>query len=505
MFGFLKKATGTSRIEQQAQQTTRAARQTLVRNPRLRAMRGFKAAASDRLQASWNPGGQSIDASIRLALRKTRIRSRDLFQNNESAKHFCRLLKNNVVGPAGIRLQARCVTTRGKVDRYANSQIEKGWAEWGKRGTCDVTGKLTWRDVQNIALETCARDGEVLLRKHDGFPNKFAFAVQLIEADVLDETLNTKLPNGNTIRMGVEVDKWDRPVAYYLLRNHPGDYIYGHQRGLSHERVPAAEICHIYQPEYARQTRAMPWLHAGMSRLKKMDSYEEAELVASLVAASKMAFYEQDPDADPGEYEGEEDDEGEFVEELEAGTMGIVPRGYRIKEFDPQHPAGNFDPFMKRQMRQFSAGAGINYVSLGNDLSEVNFSSIRFGTDEDRDYYKSLQTWLTEWLCEDVYLAWLQMAVATSALNLPRQHDMRERYSAHTWRPRRWGYVNPLQDATAKEKQLKYGGLTHTDLHAEMGGDYEEYLETLKAEAELEKEYGISPPSKQQEPGTSKG
>jgi capsid protein len=82
---------------------------------------------------------------------------------------------------------------------------------------------------------------------------------------------------------------------------------------------------------------------------------------------------------------------------------------------------------------------------------------------------------------------------------------MRERYSAHTWRPRRWGYVNPLQDATAKEKQLKYGGLTHTDLHAEMGGDYEEYLETLKAEAELEKEYGISPPSKQQEPGTSKG
>jgi lambda family phage portal protein len=497
MFGFLKKATGTSRIEHQAQQTTRAARQTLVRNPRLRAMRGFKAAASDRLQASWNPGGQSIDASIRLALRKTRIRSRDLYLNNESAKHFCRLLKNNVVGHAGIKLQARCNYPNGNSDRDANHRIEAGWREWGKRGMCDVTGKLTWRDVLTVALETSARDGEILIRKHRGFPNKYGFAVQLIEADVLDENLNTKLPNGNTIRMGVEVDKWDRPVNYHLLRNHPGDYIYGHQRGLSHETVPARDIVHLYLPEFCRQTRAVPWLHAGMARLKKMDSYEEAELVASLVAASKMAFYEQDPDAEPGEYEGEEDDEGEFIEELEAGTMGIVPRGYRIKEFDPQHPAGNFDPFMKRMHRQFSAGAGLNYVSLGNDLSEVNFSSVRFGTEEDREYFKSLQQWLIEWLCEDVYLEWLDYALLSNALGLPAGKI--EKYRPHVWRPRRWGYINPIQDVTAKDRQLKYGGLTLTDLHAEQGTDYEEYLETLKREAELEKEIGIQPPAKRPE------
>jgi len=490
--------TGRAAVEAQMEQLTAAARRPVVRHYRQASLRSLKAAATDRLQSSWNPSGQNADSITRMGLRKARNRSRDLYFNNELAKHFCRLLKNNVIGPAGIRLQAKAKDPDGALDRSANRQIEAGFKKWGKRSTCDVTGKLSWVDIQRLALETCARDGEVLIRKVRGFDNLFGFALQLIEADHLDETLNASLPNGNIIRMGVELNPWDRPVAYHLLRRHPGDMLFVQPRGgSSHERVLAEEITHLYLPEFVRQTRAIPWLHAGMSRLKKMDSYEEAELVASLIAASKMGFYETDPEADPSAFAGDdaEEEDGEFIEEAEAGTFGIAPYGYRLKTFDPQHPAGNYDPFMKRMTRAFSSGAGLNYVSLGNDLSEVNFSSIRFGTEEDRDLYKSLQGWLVDWLCSDVFDAWLPLAILSGQVNLP--FAKLDRFLSVVWRPRRWGYVNPLQDATAKEKQINNGLDTRSRILSETTDmDYEEYLETLVEEQRLEEAYQVRPPAK---------
>ncbi len=494
MFGLLKRFTGAAAVEQQAMEMTTAIGRTMRIRENRSQYRNFKAADSGRLQASWNPSAHSPDSAVRMGLSKMRRRSRQQFYDNEYAKHFYRLLKSNIVGPTGIRFQSKVKDADGSMDREANRMIEDAFKRWGKRGTCDVTGKYSWADVQRLVLENTARDGDMLVQKVAGFPNAFGFAVRLIEGDMLDETYNGRIGK-NIVRMGVEVNSWERPVAYHVLRNHPGDYVYGHQMGPARERIPADQIIHIYLPEFLRQSRGFPWLHAALARLNKMGNYEEAELLASLYAAGKMGFYEPNENANPEEFDGDEDQDEEFIEEFEAGTFGVVPYGYKVKEFDPSHPAGNYDPFMKRMMRAFSAGAGINYCSIGSDLSEVNFSSIRFGTDEDRDIYMQLQNWLIEWLCEPVAEAWLPMAIVSKQIKLP--FTKLEKFQAFAWRPRRWKYINPLQDATAKQKELDSGQTTLTELHAERGSDYEEYLETLQAEADLETEYGVSPPLKQ--------
>lgn len=488
----------TAQLQATAEALQQTARTVLVSRP---ARRSFKAAGGDRLQASWNPSGQSNDAAIRMGLRRMRMRSREQFYNNEYAKHFYRLLKNNVIGPVGIRLQAKAKDPGGSLDRDANAKIEAGWKKWGKRGICDVTGKLSWLDVQRLALETCARDGEVLIRKVKGFPNAFGFAVQLLEADHLDENLNGLLPGGHVLRMGIEFDSWDRPVAYHLLKRHPGDYIHGHQGGPAHQRIPAEEIIHLHLPEFVRQSRGLPWLHAAMARLKKMDTYEEAELVAAIVGASKMGFYELDAEAEEEEFDGDFDEQGDLVGEAEPGTFEKLPAGYKFKPWDPQHPAGNYEPYMKRLIRAVSSGAGMSYCSLGNDLSEVNFSSIRHGVEEDRDGFKALQGWLTDWLCEEVFQAFLPSAMLTGQINLP--FARLEKFLSVVWRPRRWGYVNPLQDAAAKDKLVQMGAEAISDVVAERGGDYEEYLEKLAEEEALEKQYGVMPPNKKPKPAMS--
>ena len=50
------------------------------------------------------------------------------------------------------------------------------------------------------------------------------FQLQLLEGDRLDLGFNDeKMKNGNEVRMGVELDPFEKAVAYHLLDRHPSD------------------------------------------------------------------------------------------------------------------------------------------------------------------------------------------------------------------------------------------------------------------------------------------
>ena len=97
--------------------------------------------------------------------------------------------------------------------------------------------------------------------------------------------------------MGVEIDQYSRPVAYHLYKgpNHP----YGaaeYYRTDRHTRIPADNIIHLYHPERAQQTRGVPLFASVLNKIQMLDGYEEAELVASRLAASKSLFLKSEQD-----------------------------------------------------------------------------------------------------------------------------------------------------------------------------------------------------------------
>lgn len=457
-------------------------------------MRTFKAGEVDRLSESWNPSGYNIDSALRISLRKMRNRSREQFFNNEYAKRFYGLLKSNVLGFTGITLQVKALDLAGHLDRDNNTLVEKAWKKWGKRGNCDVTRKLSFLDLLKIALETTARDGEIFIRKIHGFNNDFGFALQLLEADLVDDNLNQFLPNGNTIRLGIEFDVWGAPVAYWFLTRHPGDYLYGAIAGTTHVRVLASEIIHLHAPEFIRQSRGYPWGHAAMSRLRKIDRYEEAEITAAYGGAAKMGFYEVDPNAEPDdpEFEGDEEtDDEELLSEFDPFTIEKLPAGYKFKAWDPQHPAGNYDPFMGRMLRAVASGFMMAYHSLANDRSDANYGSQRGGTLEDRDIFKLLQQWLIDWVCDDVYQEWVPYGFISGNINLSPFEMPRFRDAAE-WKPRAFDWIDPLKDVTAKEKERNNGWITDTAVVAQKGGDIEDLYKEKKAELQLQESYGVT-------------
>jgi len=459
--------------------------------------RTYDVLKTNRLTSDFLAPIESADMTVRGKLRKARGLSRNLCANDPFAKKFLRLMATNVVGPHGVGFQSRAKDPGGELDRRANELIESAFRDWGKRGTASTNGLMSWLTLQTLAITSVPRDGEIFFRVIENFPNKYGFALQPLEADMVDDELNGVARNGNEIRLGVEIDEWQRPVAYYVLTNHPGDYQYS--TGQRHERIPAEEMIHLYLVERVGQTRGIPWFLTSAQRMRMLSGYEEAELVAARTGASKMGFFYDGENGDT--YQGDDEDEdGNIITEVSPGQLERLPHGIKFEAFDPQHPTTAFKEFHKGVLRGIAAGLGPSYNGLASDAESVSFSSIRHFTLEDRDFYMGLQSWIIEGLHDQVYPRWLRMAFLTGEISLP--FTKFSKFNAPNWQPRRWEWVDPAKDTKAKREDL---GLTSSpqQLCLERGRDFYEMVDEMAEAQDYARKKGVTlataNPEKQEE------
>lgn len=445
--------------------------------------RSYDGAQISNLTARMTTQPKPIDFDIKRGLRVLRARSRHEAQNNDYVRRFLSLVKANVIGAPGIAMQARVIDPAGRPDPLANAAIDEGWKAWCKKGVADVTGKLSWKMIQRLYIETMARDGEVLIRKIRNWRgNKFRFALQFLDSELLDVEHDMELSSGNVIRMGVELNEWRRPVAYHLLSTKKTDDDYTHN-GKRYIRVSADEIYHDFLPEWNWQTRGVPWIASGLLRLNMLAGYEEAELVASRAGASKFAVYEkiddEAPILDPNN-QFEKDGKGQFVQDFESGTVEITPEGYKLNLIDPQHPNSAYKDFVKACLRGISSGLGASYNSLANDLEGVNYNSLRKGALDERDMWMLLQEYVIESFCEEVKNDWLNMSLLAKAMTImgrPLKVEREENYQRVAWQPRRWPWVDPLKEMAAHEKAFENKIRSPQSVIREMGEDPEVVLD----------------------------
>lgn len=461
----------------------------LFRRQPKKARRSYEAASTGRLFSSWITGTKSADSDIRYNLTTLRARSRDLALNNDYARKFLKMCVSNVVGAHGIKLQVRSRDANGALDQYANTLIETAFYGWAREGVT-TDGRLTWVDAQRLFIETVARDGEAFVylvntRKQD---NAYGLQLQFIDPDLIDIEKNEVAPNGNEIRMGVEIDSYGRPVAYWMLTQHPSDYQYAKDRGGRHRRIPAEDMLHCFVVERAGQTRGVPWMSTAMTRLKMLGGYEEAELVAARVSASKMGFFTS---SDGEGYTGDGVQNGVTVTDVSPGQFEQLPAGVDFKAFDPQHPSTAFSDFEKAMLRGIASGLNVSYTSLSNDLESVNYSSIRQGLLDERDHWRVTQWWMVAQFCERVYARWIERALGAGVVNLPDSKLWK--WKQTIWVPRGWQWVDPEKETNAQVAAIQAGLMTLTQALSERGLDIEDVVAERANEAELLAAAGLSP------------
>ena len=450
--------------------------------------RSYASADSGRLFADFHGSERSPDSELRPVIAKIRARSRDLARNNEYVKRYLELLKNNVVGERGFSLQVKATNTTGDLDVSGNDAVEMAFNKWCRKGNCTVDGKMTFTDAQKLVMESLARDGEVFIFKHRSADFHDSFSIQFLEPEHVDHQKNERLPNGNEVRMGVELNKFKRPVAYHVLTHHTGDYDYASMsKSSKHTRVPADQVIHVFLPLRSGQTRGEPWTSPAISALKQLDGFREASVVNARVGASKMGFFTS-PQGDG--FVPDDDDDGVPVLEAQPATFHQLPQGMDFTAFDPQFPSNEFDSFHKSVLKGIASGLGISYTSLSNDLEATSYSSIRQGALEERDTYRNIQGFMIEHFVRPVFESWLSAAMEINSFGIPlRQFD--KFYDSAQFRGRAWSWVDPQKEMNSAIMGLKSDVLSLQDVASQYGKDVEELLSQIQRDRVLMQQFGV--------------
>lgn len=452
------------------------------RPPARRMGRSFQAAAVDRLTGSWLTTRNSINQELRGDLDRLRARARQLAKDNDYVCKFLKMVAANVVGHNGFTLQSRVQDKPGVPDNVANNLIEAAFYDWAGRGVCETSGRMAFRDVERMLITSAARDGEYLARKVRGpsAGNQYGFALQVLDVDRLDTSHNVTPAGGrNAVVMGVEINDSGAPLAYHLFQRHPGD---GATGGRLRVRVPADEIMHGFLPEMPEQVRGFPWMHAAMLSLHHLGEFEQSAMLSARKGANTMGFFVS-PDGDASSVAADGTENNDPITVSVPGSYDTLPVGYDFKPNDSRYPDQVFAAFTKSFLRRAASGLNVAYNSLANDLEGVSFSSIRSGVLEERDQWMMIQNWFIESFLAPLFHEWLSHALLNGAITMPGGNPLPaaklDKFSAHTWQGRRWGWVDPKKDIEASILAIHNGLNSPQNVIASLGLDAEEVLTDL--------------------------
>jgi lambda family phage portal protein len=461
------------------------------------AIRQYNAARASRLTADWNPSDTSADSELISSLRVLRARSRALVRDTSYAKRAKVVVINNVIG-SGIGMQAQVMSSRGDLLTRTNDSIESGWQQWSEAENCHTGGRLSFPLLERALMGQVFEAGDVLVREHfRPFGSMdVPYALELIEAERIADDLTSPYlaaQNGNEIRMGIEVDVFQRPVAYYIRRRHAGEYRFGNGASDEVERVPADQIIPLGIIDRWPQTRGEPWMHTALRTFQDMSGYTEAEITRARVQASQPWTIET---AEDSTSLGEEQSDGSVEMEVEPGVIKRLNPGEKMNAPAVNSPNPALDPFMRYMLREVAAGVGVSYESISRDYSQSNYSSSRLALLDDRDLWRFFQSWFIREFRQRIHRRWLQQAVLArkiDALPVEQYAADTRKFQAALFKPRGWSWIDPTKEVEAYKEAIKQGFTTVSDVISQTAGgqDIEDILTTRTRELQLMKDAGL--------------
>ncbi len=435
---------------------------------------GFEGAAAGRRLGVWSVGATGPNSANASTLTTLRARCRDAIRNNPWAYSALESWATNLVG-RGIRPKWQVE------DEALRKEIHQAWDDWTKES--DADGMNDFYGQQSLAAKTIIHSGAVLGRMRsrrlsDGLT--VPLQVQLLEPDFLDESKDGLGPNGATYHMGVELNAIGSRSAYWLRKQHPGDN-YWTPGSLDSSPVPAAQIAHCYRVDRPGQMHGIPWLSVVLARLFLLDQYEDAELDRKKTAALFAGFITKNGDlAGPGGVVGFNQDENRDdldrpFAELEPGMLNYLLPGEEVSFAAPADVGGNYEPWIKMNLRAIAASIGITYEQLTGDMTGINFSAARARIIEFRRQARQVIGSVLNFQFNQKVARWFMgMAVASGRLKIPDYAENPAKYLRIEWRPDAWEWVQPREDLETAKGMVRAGFKTREDVVTEVGGDIEE-------------------------------
>lgn len=441
------------------------------------ALRSYEATGGGRRTTGWHSPSTDANAANSPSLQKLRDLARDLRRNNGWAKRGIQVISANTVG-RGIRAQAD-----GEHDGI-NAEAQAVWRSWSSKTACDYDGRMPFTGLQRLVMDTIVESGEALVLREaaeasDGLP--VPLRIRVLEPDFLDVSKQGTATDGGHITQGIEFDKRGRRVAYWIYEQHPGSAggVGTFSRSFVSNRVPAADVLHIYQVDRPGQLRGVSWLASAIAKLNDFDDYDDARLMQAKIAACFGALI-TDPNGDAKPL-GEAESDDDTLENMEPGQFQYLQPGQEVTALQPPSTSDH-GGFSETQLRRIAASLGVTYEDLTMDYSKVNFSSARMAR---LSHWQNIHDWrwnmLIPQFCDGVWGWVMELAAGLAENPWPE-------IPVATWSPPPMPMLSPEKEGLAYQRLVRVGAMTLPQVIRERGEDPETHLAAYAASnAELDR------------------
>ena len=182
-------------------------------------------------------------------------------------------------------------------------------------------------------------------------------------------------------------------------------------------RVPAADICHIYERRVPGQVRGLSWLAPVATRLIELHKLEDALLARMNTAALFAGFVTDAEGRGAGMTDGATTDPAQLS--LEPGVLRMLPVGTTVNF--PNVPGIEGAPeLLGHMLRSIASGCGLPAPIMASNYGDVNYSSGTLGLGQFIRRVKSIQaSLLVGQFLQPVWNRFVALEVLSGRLHAP--------------------------------------------------------------------------------------
>lgn len=407
-----------------------------------------------------------------------RAESWSLYRNNPSARKIVRSLESKVIGkgmnPESLAMDASgqpAVAFRAKASELW-SRLQTGFDSRGLPGK----GGLTIPGLQKLALRSVILSGDTLYRlkpitedkqkKHD-LP--IPITLQMIDSCRLSDdidTLTARLPDGNTLFRGIELNPDGERVAYWI-ETQP-IYAGATTRG-EVKQIPVDRIGHLYIEEDIDQQRGTPWFASAIISMRDTGDLNYNVLKASAMAACVVGTYSKPTGAsrvglNQSASGNDEllDSDGNAINKIQPGLLINTGKDGSFQLMSPNQPNMNPEAFVQHLQRgTATAFPGIKSSTITGDYRNSSFSSERSADNDTWPELHDVQEWFAAGFCQPIYESVIRAAVLNGffdgVITVDEFQSNPGGYCRAIWQGPIALSINPKDDAAAAKSRIQTG------------------------------------------------
>nr|DAS99307.1 MAG TPA: portal protein [Caudoviricetes sp.] len=399
--------------------------------------------------------------------------SRERARTNPIIGAYARLGENNVVGK-GFKLKLS-KNQKNVLSKRLEADILLEWDNFIKKENFDASGRLNLQEMCRVLTRGLLIDGENLIKVIREVPNdsnKFGIQFQLLDVNRINSNKNTQ-----NISKGIEFDDKGRATRVYLRKSVQSTSGLKNIQNIQDDGyIDFKDLIYFGNIVSAEQSRGTPYTATALSPVKSLETFDHLTLKAANVGTMCSIYITTDSSYSNNLSDLEEE---ENHISLSSGGIYKLKPGQNINSLKTEYPVELYNNFVDKKINQIARALGLSSTFLANEIGSANYAIARFMSNEDREFYQTIQQKIIDGFLNKVFREFL------SALVLYKNYNTKILSLSFDFVASNFEEIDAVKTQNAKNAELKSLRKSFSRLASENNDSFEDVISEFSADFDL--------------------